>query len=108
MEKEPRIERRIERTSEEWVAIGDKDVENYNWWQAEASYKLANRPDKLKQLARKTLYGAEIKGVKTTPNPTRAFLIAEELGDKKLLQEIQEQADKRKLELLRDHIQKNL
>lgn len=97
-----------DRTSEDWVLIGDRDVENYNWYQAAAAYKLAERPDKLKQLARKTLYGAEVKGVKTTPNPTRAFLIADELGDKALLKEIRDQADKKKLELLRDFIDKQL
>lgn len=94
----------IERTPEEWTREGDKHARANSWYSAEACYKLAGNESKRKELVRKSLFGTDI----AKPNPTRSWLLAMGMNDKKLLKQIMEKADKDKLELLREQIKKDL
>lgn len=109
MEKEPTWQNLDEgKTSGEFIIEGRRHNKNYNFYTAEASFKLAqekaenSEEEKLAKLEREKLIRQE-----AYRNPTRAWLLCED-DEKDLLRSIAAQADKRKLELLRDTIRKML
>lgn len=86
-------------TDLQWIEIGQKDERNHNHWQADSSYIMAGEEGKPH---REALIKKEARR-----SPTRAYLMLRENDDKKLYKIVEEEATKKKLELLREHIQKN-
>lgn len=82
-----------------WIAVGHKDVDNRNPYSAEVSYRLAGEEG---HKHREELILNEAK-----KDPVRAFLLLNNDDSMVLWRKVQAKADEKRLNLLRDYMDKN-